>query len=62
MKLEIKIEFCSEEDLQYFVKFFRKCKESSGTVGGLWAGLGCSALRTATIYDGETDSEIKIKN
>lgn len=54
----LEIEFASEEDVHYFLKFWRKCRAESGTVTGLYAGLGCSALRTADIYDPETGAPV----
>lgn len=45
----ITIHFADADDLRWFQKYIEKIKAAQGTVGGLYSGLACSALRRATI-------------
>lgn len=44
------IEFADEKDRGSLETYMIKAKEADGTVGGLWSGLLCSALKRATLY------------
>lgn len=43
------VRFSDAEDLEHFAKYVGKAKQQDGTVGGLWAGLLCSALKRSDI-------------
>lgn len=45
------IQFADADDAHQFRRYVEKAKASDGTVGGLWAGLMCSALKRATVKE-----------
>ncbi len=51
MKNTITLQFSDDDDFRYFQKYLGLCKKEQGTVSGLYAGLGCSALRRSKTID-----------
>ena len=51
MKNTILIQFADADDLKRFKEYEAKVKAQDGTVGGLWSGLMCSALKGATLLE-----------
>ena len=47
----ITIQFADADDLKWFKTYIEKARASEGTVGGLYTGLLCSALKRATIKE-----------
>lgn len=47
----IRITFQDPEDAKYFLKWVNMAKEKEGTVGGLYTGLACSAIKRATVKE-----------
>jgi hypothetical protein len=45
----VKIQFADSEDAANFLRYKERADKQDGTVGGLYAGLVCSAIKRATI-------------
>lgn len=44
------VQFANDKDKDWFTLYHRKAVEQDGTVGGVFAGAMCSALKAAKVY------------
>jgi len=57
----VTIQFADAIDARNFLNYCAKAKAQEGTVGSLYAGLMCSALKRATVTQNKTDQKQSTK-
>jgi hypothetical protein len=52
--VKVTITFANKDDLAFFKRYIEMANSQQGTVGGLYAGLLCSALKRAKVKHHKT--------